>query len=202
MRFFIIAVLLLILQEVEGHQNNESLLPGDANEKRQIKDESTSVAHKITNEDVSVAAAKAKHEVDVMFNQTEPKLFEDFKRTPFLYSTLAWNELMAENEYAKKISYSGLISVLTSQKLANLSQSLNTNWSDISISGSMLETVCPLNVIDECLPGKYRTYSGHCNNVGQPFWGASHEPMQRIRKAAYSDGLFTLFYLNLKFRSK
>lgn len=64
----------------------------------------------------------------------------------------------------------------------------STEWSSISITESVLETVCPLNVVKECLPGKYRTYSGHCNNVAKPFWGAAHEPMQRLIKAAYSDG--------------
>jgi hypothetical protein len=48
--------------------------------------------------------------------------------------------------------------------------------------------VCPENVIKECLAGKYRTYSGLCNNVAQPFWGSSHEPMQRLLLPAYSDG--------------
>lgn len=213
--FFIIALFLLTLHEAKSHPDNESLLPDgkindNVGEKHRRTNEITTststsiqinILHKITSGEISVAAAKAKHDIDIMFNQTEPKLVKEFKPTPFLFSTLAWNDLMAEDEYAKEMSYSGLISILTTQKLRDLSTSAITNWSEISISGSVLESICPVNVISECVPGKYRTYSGHCNNVAQPFWGAIHEPMQRLKKVAYSDGSIIYFLLkDLNFR--
>jgi hypothetical protein len=64
-----------------------------------------------------VAATKAKRDVDQMFNMTEPKLISEFEKTPFLYSTFAWNDLFGEDGYAKEMSYSALISVLATQKL-------------------------------------------------------------------------------------
>lgn len=36
--------------------------------------------------------------------------------------------------------------------------------------------------------GKYRSYSGHCNNVMKPNWGAAKEPMRRLLPALYDDG--------------
>ena len=60
----------------------------------------------------------------------------------------------------------------------------------MDITGTALNAICPVNVIAECPPGKYRTYSGHCNNVNKPFWGAIYEPLQRILRPDYSDGLF------------
>ncbi|KAI6191954.1 hypothetical protein M3Y97_00283900 [Aphelenchoides bicaudatus] len=127
-----------------------------------------------TEEEINVAAAMAKHDVDVLFNRTEPNLIDEFKRTNFRFSTLAWNELVAQDEKSKKLSYSALASALTAQKLNG---ALNTNWSSVSIVESSLESICPINVIQECIPGKYRSFSGHCNNVEHPLWGAAYEPM-------------------------
>lgn len=56
------------------------------------------------------------------------------------------------------------------------------------LAHSVLKEVCPLNLIQDCIPGKYRTYSGHCNNVMNPLWGAKYEPMQRLQFPDYSDG--------------
>lgn len=56
------------------------------------------------------------------------------------------------------------------------------------IDDSAVKSVCPLNLIADCIPGKYRTYSGHCNNVRQPLWGAVYEPMQRLQPPEYADG--------------
>lgn len=57
--------------------------------------------------------------------------------------------------------------------------------------GTALERICPPNPIAECVPGRYRTYSGFCNNVNNPLWGASFEPMQRFIAADYADGSYT-----------
>lgn len=73
-----------------------------------------------TEDEVDVAATKAKRDIDVLFNRTEPHLFKEFKDTKFLYSTLAWNEIFEQDERAKQLSYSALISVLTTQKLNGL----------------------------------------------------------------------------------
>ena len=57
------------------------------------------------------------------------------------------------------------------------------------IDHSALKLICPINQIVDCIPGKYRTYSGHCNNVNKPLWGAIYEPMQRSQNPDYSDGV-------------
>ncbi|KAI1708148.1 heme peroxidase domain-containing protein [Ditylenchus destructor] len=61
----------------------------------------------------------------------------------------------------------------------------------MSLHKSAVQTVCPVNLIVDCIPGKYRTYSGHCNNVRNPLWGATYEPMQRLLHPAYADGVST-----------
>lgn len=59
----------------------------------------------------------------------------------------------------------------------------------MSIDNSVLKSVCPVNQIIDCIPGKYRTYSGHCNNVNKPLWGARYEPFQRLQTPDYSDSV-------------
>ena len=34
-----------------------------------------------------------------------------------------------------------------------------------------------------------RSYSGLCNNVAQPYFGASHTPLARMLKSVYADGV-------------
>lgn len=72
-------------------------------------------------------------------------------------------------------------SVLTSDQIA---YGLPT----MDVSETVLSSVCPVNLITECPPGKFRTFSGHCNNVNNPLWGAAYEPMQRFLKPSYADG--------------
>lgn len=59
---------------------------------------------------------------------------------------------------------------------------------EMPVTHSALKDICPLNLIQDCISGKYRTYSGHCNNVMNPLWGAKYEPMQRLQFPDYSDG--------------
>lgn len=40
-----------------------------------------------------------------------------------------------------------------------------------------------------CYPGKYRSYSGHCNNVEWPEWGTANMPFGRALAPRYADGV-------------
>lgn len=56
-----------------------------------------------------------------------------------------------------------------------------------------------LNFLENKNPlGKYRSYSGHCNNVMRPNWGAAKEPMRRLLPALYDDGELINFQNNVR----
>jgi hypothetical protein len=62
----------------------------------------------------------------------------------------------------------------------------------VSLGDSVLKSICPINLIADCIAGKYRTYSGHCNNVNRPLRGAIYEPMQRFVLPNYADRLLPI----------
>uniref|UniRef100_A0A1I7XD78 Hydroxysteroid dehydrogenase-like protein 2 n=1 Tax=Heterorhabditis bacteriophora TaxID=37862 RepID=A0A1I7XD78_HETBA len=53
--------------------------------------------------------------------------------------------------------------------------------------------IIPFNIICD---KNYRSFSGLCNNVAQPEWGASHTPLGRMLKPAYADGLFLIIFIH------
>lgn len=57
----------------------------------------------------------------------------------------------------------------------------------MDLRDTTISSICPVNLVTECQSTKYRTYSGHCNNVNHPLWGASSEPMQRFLIPNYAD---------------
>lgn len=63
--------------------------------------------------------------------------------------------------------------------------SLNTQ--DTSLWRECPKPIPPLS----CYPGKYRSYSGHCNNVQHADWGAANTPFARSLAPSYADGVAT-----------
>ncbi|TMS38438.1 hypothetical protein L596_005166 [Steinernema carpocapsae] len=136
------------------------------------------------------AAQDAKESVDRLFNSTERLMHRTTNVQDFTTSSLAWSELTKMNKYAKDITYSSLISISTTQRLKNLGLSAEQvafGLPDMPLNESAVQSVCPVNLIVDCIPGKYRTYSGHCNNVNNPLMGAIYEPFQRLQKPDYAD---------------
>lgn len=61
---------------------------------------------------------------------------------------------------------------------------------DVSASMSNMEDLCPKNVSPMvCMKSRYRTITGHCNNLKHPAWGASKTPYSRYLPPDYADGL-------------
>ena len=103
-----------------------------------------------------------------------------------------WSSLTSIDKYAKELSYPALISIAATQEIRRkglTDEQAMLGLPQMSVSQSVLKDVCPVNQIVDCIPGKYRTYSGHCNNVNKPLWGAVYEPMQRLQNPEYADGV-------------
>jgi len=73
----------------------------------------------------------------------------------------------------------------------------------IDMSKTLLWDECPTNMKPiPCTVERYRTYTGHCNNLKNPSWGSSYTPFTRYLPPVYSDGneIFLLVFL-LSFRN-
>lgn len=59
---------------------------------------------------------------------------------------------------------------------------------NVRVSGTSLANQCPQPVRCANPNSKYRTADGSCNNVGNPEFGKSNTPVQRILPPTYDDG--------------
>lgn len=61
----------------------------------------------------------------------------------------------------------------------------------IDMSKTNLWSECPSNVKPYiCTAERFRTYTGHCNNLKHPSWGASYTPFVRYMPPVYGNGEF------------
>ncbi|KAI6232119.1 hypothetical protein M3Y95_00453300 [Aphelenchoides besseyi] len=201
MNWFCFLFFFTIITTVDGQSNEESLLPNQDGKPTTIEPtSSTTTQHSVrttvpsllstnlpTNEDIQVALVKAKIEVDRLQNDFESQLFGEFQNTKFRHSTLSWHDLTSIDAYAKDRSYSALISVIASQKLK---RDFNiTNWSPVRLNQTAVNGICVKSPTIDCVPGKYRSTTGICNNVEHPQWGSTYAPFQRFTPISYSDGI-------------
>uniref|UniRef100_A0A7E4VCM2 Chorion peroxidase n=1 Tax=Panagrellus redivivus TaxID=6233 RepID=A0A7E4VCM2_PANRE len=146
----------------------------------------------VDRNDVQSAAQNAVNSINILYNQTERRLYQDVRQNPVQYSTGQWAQLTKTDKYAKEISFSALVSISATQQIQRnglTPEQVLLGLPEMPIKNSVIQNACPINTIAECIPGKYRSYSGHCNNVNKPLWGAKYEPMQRLQNPAYSDGV-------------
>uniref|UniRef100_A0A914BYC7 Peroxidase n=1 Tax=Acrobeloides nanus TaxID=290746 RepID=A0A914BYC7_9BILA len=146
----------------------------------------------IDNKNLEEISSHAKVIIDDLFNKTEKQLYRDFRNDFAPFSSQVWGDLTKMDKYSKEMSYSALISIEITKKLQEEGLSLEEiqlSLPEMPVEQTILKDLCPLNLIQDCIPGKYRTYSGHCNNVMHPLWGAKYEPMQRLQFPDYSDGV-------------
>ncbi|CAI4231916.1 unnamed protein product [Auanema sp. JU1783] len=135
---------------------------------------------------ISSAAREGVREMSYMFNNTEKSMMKSIRGSELNPSEVAWLSFMKADQYAKYLSYSALVSLAATKKLFKSVSSMDT-LSFSNVSGTDIEKNCPINQIDECVAGKYRSYSGHCNNILSPLRGAVYEPMRRMLSPDYAD---------------
>nr|CDJ95346.1 Haem peroxidase domain containing protein [Haemonchus contortus] len=134
-------------------------------------------------------ARKAKEEIEKLFNQTEKQLQRVTSESNFSTAELTWAQYTKGDRYSKYLSFSALIAITATQRIANISSSprLLDGLPLVSVEGSAIQSTCPISRIEECIAGKYRTYNGQCNNVNHPQNGAIYSPLQRLLAPDYED---------------
>uniref|UniRef100_A0A1I7VHT5 Chorion peroxidase n=1 Tax=Loa loa TaxID=7209 RepID=A0A1I7VHT5_LOALO len=155
-----------------------------------IKGRYTDIKKLISRQSIINAMKEAKDEIDILFNQTEINIFKSINAFDGEPSEITWNMINKIDRYAKKLSYSSQISIAATEKLYNsglTSEQIFYGLPTMDLSDTVISSICPVNLITECPISEYRTYSGHCNNVNNPLWGASSEPMQRFLKPTYAN---------------
>ncbi|XP_074603840.1 uncharacterized protein LOC141857262 [Brevipalpus obovatus] len=95
---------------------------------------------------------------------------------------------------AKNYSKSALIAEETSKIIATTYRlshdEIVNDLPRIDIKGTSLSNQCPRQSVQlPCHPGKYRSFSGHCNNVQNADWGNSVTEYQRFLSPSYHDSL-------------
>lgn len=97
------------------------------------------------------------------------------------------------SELAKNLSRAALVAeeatrTLVKRHKLNLDQ-IVFGLTRLDISGTDLGRSCPKPRSLSCYPGRYRSFSGHCNNVEQPELGAANGAFARSLAPRYADGV-------------
>ncbi|GMS94937.1 hypothetical protein PENTCL1PPCAC_17112 [Pristionchus entomophagus] len=116
-----------------------------------------------------------------MHNVTERTAWIDASRDDYL----AWSLLFGPDEDAKKAAYGTMIHERMMKQLVDAGHPMGAMMNHAPVDPMK----CVKEEVIECVAGKYRSYSGHCNNVMKPNWGAAIEPMRRLLPALYDDDL-------------
>ncbi|KAF8371080.1 hypothetical protein PRIPAC_77509, partial [Pristionchus pacificus] len=128
---------------------------------------------------IFAAIDRANLEVEYLHNVTERTAWIDTSRDDFL----AWSLLFGPDEDAKKATYGTMVHEKMMRQLVDAGHPMGELMNHAPVDPMK----CAKEEVIECVAGKYRSYSGHCNNVMRPNWGAAKEPMRRLLPALYDD---------------
>ncbi|CAJ0562643.1 unnamed protein product, partial [Mesorhabditis spiculigera] len=143
----------------------------------------------IPNELFWVAAGEARSETLGLFNHTDAELiYSGHRLSPSADQFVLMHRV---DRKASERARAAHVSVAMSKRLALLG--LKERDFRLGVPNKVVETVlgaeCPLPTLEQCPGTRYRSFSGVCNNVANPEWGASHTPFARFLKPDYADGI-------------
>ncbi|CAJ0963301.1 unnamed protein product, partial [Mesorhabditis belari] len=136
-----------------------------------------------------VAAGEARTETLSLFNHTDAELiYSGHRLSPSADQFVLMHRV---DRKASERARAAHVSVAMSKRLALLG--LRERDFRFGVPSKVVETVlgaeCPLPSLEKCSGTRYRSFSGVCNNVANPEWGASHTPFSRMLKPDYADGI-------------
>lgn len=69
-------------------------------------------------------------------------------------------------------------------------EQITSGLPSVDLSNTAIASQCPRDGnLFSCYPGKYRSYTGHCNNVERPEWGSATMGFNRFLPPQYADGV-------------
>ncbi|KHN82375.1 Peroxidasin [Toxocara canis] len=137
-----------------------------------------------------IAVKEARAEVDGAFNEADIRIHQPV--SPLSAVIAQYTNLYRIERSAKDLSYSAQLSLAISWRLQIFGGKDSGFMFGIPLAAlneTALTYVCPSTTTKVCEASRYRTHSGHCNNVDHPLWGSTYEPMKRMLKPNYADGL-------------
>ncbi|MFH4973336.1 hypothetical protein AB6A40_000045 [Gnathostoma spinigerum] len=140
-----------------------------------------------------LAAEEARFEVNMHFIHPNISRLETSSQISPALKQYAYMHKI--DQRAKQLSYSAYISAAMSQRLRMFGSRDGEFRVDIPtevLQETPVGDICPLLSSTTCEAKKYRSHSGFCNNVAHPVWGAAYEPLQRMMKPNYRDGVMTI----------
>ncbi|CAB3409040.1 unnamed protein product [Caenorhabditis bovis] len=139
---------------------------------------------------LQLAAFEAVDLTEKLFNETEKHMAEELTDVSFKSSEFAWLQYTYADQYAKYISFAAISSNLAAKTIIEKShKKAKHGVSFVPVEGTKMKEICPIDHIEECIIGKYRSYTGHCNNIKKPRSGAAYEKLRRFLPADYGDGI-------------
>uniref|UniRef100_A0A914H7D6 Peroxidase n=1 Tax=Globodera rostochiensis TaxID=31243 RepID=A0A914H7D6_GLORO len=150
---------------------------------------------KVDDHLLRIIVREAWEEIGVLHNETEAKLQLELQQHPLASSSLQYSKMHALNLQAKQLSQFAYVSVALSRRLKQVGAI--SNFASVSFAslnsrvqnGTSLGRDCPRPISSTCPPAAFRSLSGQCNNVRHPLFGTAGEPMGRLGRAAYADGI-------------
>ncbi|XP_076335624.1 uncharacterized protein LOC143238887 [Tachypleus tridentatus] len=78
-------------------------------------------------------------------------------------------------------------SLLIHENFKSFGYNVRHGLQKVNITGTEIDQSCPFKETGQCIPTKYRSIDGHCNNLDHPFWGNSYTRYIRQLPADYGN---------------
>uniref|UniRef100_A0A0K8SGF7 Peroxidasin n=3 Tax=Lygus hesperus TaxID=30085 RepID=A0A0K8SGF7_LYGHE len=144
----------------------------------------------VQREDVAAFISQASQAMEHRIQRLEPHLHQaGVRQEP---GTPAWFMGLSHSGKAssKNKTNVALMAEETTKYMAHALGLSGDRLAGLEVTGEPLEKICPSREqASWCQPRKYRSLSGHCNNVQFPWWGSAGIAYARYLPSAYADGI-------------
>ncbi|XP_073996346.1 uncharacterized protein [Rhodnius prolixus] len=145
--------------------------------------------HQIVSNDLSAFISQAHRAMEQRFYHLEPSLHKNgVRQEP---GSPAWfmGASHSSKPTTKNITHSALMAEEATKYMAHALGVSGNSLTGITVSGTLLSAKCPAHDETWCEAKKYRSFSGHCNNVQTPWWGSTGTAYARYLPSDYADSI-------------